>query len=139
MLHADDITDLQNRLNEVPVDIFEYFRKILETIEPVYWNQSVRMFQTSIDADQALLMLAYGFLNRERTDPKYLLHLSPSTILKIAKQRTLPEMKQRLNARCKDLPEAVEDPDEISFMQQKVDFLHRNVRDFFQNTTTYLT
>lgn len=135
MLHADDISDLQRRLNELPYDLDEYFRRILETIEPVYWDQSVRIFQTSIDADQPLPLLAYEFLDRERTDPKYALTLSPKTYTELTTERTHQQLKDRLNARCKDLLEVVKDPDETIFMKHKVDFLHRTVRDFFRNTT----
>lgn len=135
LLYDDNVADLQKRLNKLPDDLNEYLRRILETIEPIYWDQSVRIFQTSIDADQALPLLAYECLEHEQTNAKYALDLSPQTYSRITTGRTHEQMKNRLNARCKDLLEVVEDPDETHIMKQKVDFLHRTVRDFFQDTT----
>lgn len=135
LLYDDDLGDLQKRLNELPSDLNEYFRRILETIEPIYWEQLIRIFQTSIDADQALPLLACECLEHEHTDAKYAMKLSPETYSRLIKERTHQQMKNRLNARCKDLLEVVEDSGETSMMKQKVDFLHRTVRDFFQETT----
>lgn len=135
LLYDDDVDDLQKRLNELPDDLNEYFRRILETIEPIYWDQSVRIFQMSIDADQALPLLAYECLEHEHINAKYALDISPRTYSRVTTERTHEQMKNRLNARCKDLLEVVEDTAETHVMKQKVDFLHRTVRDFFQDTT----
>ncbi|KAI1332381.1 hypothetical protein F5Y16DRAFT_357651 [Xylariaceae sp. FL0255] len=131
----DDFTDLQKRLDQLPPELEPYFRHMLESVESVYWDQAVRIFHTTIDADQSLPLLAYEFLDYEKNDPSFALKLSFNTARDLDMPAIYGRMRKRLNARCKDLLEVVEDPEEQStVMRLKVNFLHRTVRDFFRDT-----
>lgn len=128
---ADDFDDLQRRLNSIPADLEEYFKHMLETIEPVYWEQTTRIFQVTVDAGQPLPLLGYEFLDRERQKPDYALELSVGELSELDIQETQKRTKIRLNTRCRDLLEVVHSRASNSLMDHKVEFLHRTVRDFF--------
>ncbi|KAI0432418.1 hypothetical protein F5Y09DRAFT_353517 [Xylaria sp. FL1042] len=128
---ADDFNDLQRRLNSIPTDLEDYFKHMLETIEPIYWEQTTRIFQVTVDAGQPLPLLGYELLDRERQKPDYALELSPNELLELNSQEVQNRTKIRLNARCRDLLEVVHYGTDHSFTSCKVEFLHRTVRDFF--------
>lgn len=137
LLWADNLRDLQARLDDLPDDLDEFYKRILDMIEPIYLNESIKIFQTSMDADQALPALAYEFLLQEKSMPDYALRYANNGKMgwSHARKWTPKNMGTRLNARCKDLLEVVEIPDETSFMRYQVDFHHRTVRDFLKGTT----
>lgn len=97
-LWADSVGDLQARLNDFPDDLDEFYTRMLDTIEPIYLSESIKIFQTSIESDQALPALAYEFLLQEKASPDYALHYSPSgqTALTEVTRRTPKEMRTRL-------------------------------------------
>lgn len=66
----DDYSDLQ-RLNDLPDDLEEYFKYMLQTIEDVYWESTTRIFRTVIAAEQSLPLLGFSFLDQEMGDPGY--------------------------------------------------------------------
>ncbi|RKK10227.1 hypothetical protein BFJ66_g10059 [Fusarium oxysporum f. sp. cepae] len=66
----DDYSDLQ-RLNDLPDDLEEYFKYMLQTIEGVYWESTTRIFRTVIAAEQSLPILGFSFLDQEMGDPGY--------------------------------------------------------------------
>jgi hypothetical protein len=134
---GDDARDLRKRLNLLPDDLEEYFRHILQAIDPSYRKQTFRIFKTAVQAMQPLPVLAYSFFEQEEENPNYALELLaapyPAGVLDAIHKR----MKKRLNARCKDLLEVNADPSGIGFFKYRVDFLHRTVRDFFINTDVF--
>ncbi|KAI1292428.1 hypothetical protein F5Y03DRAFT_375901 [Xylaria venustula] len=131
---ADDFDDLQTRLDSIPADLEEYFKHMLETIEPIYLEQTTRIFQLTVDAEQPLPLLGYELLDRERQTPDYALRLSRDEASALNTKEIQIRTKIRLNARCRDLLEVVRNPHRSarpSFMSSRVEFLHRTVRDFF--------
>ncbi|KAI1126986.1 hypothetical protein F5Y10DRAFT_201880 [Nemania abortiva] len=127
----DNFYDLQMRLNEIPAGLEDYFKYIIEKIEPVYWKDALCIIRFTIDAEQPLPLLAYHFLDRFLPDH----NTNPST--EPCSSQDIDELekksKTRLNARCKDFLEVLYDRDDTdSFItSSRIDFLHRTVRDFF--------
>ncbi|KAL7755640.1 hypothetical protein ACKLNR_014167 [Fusarium oxysporum f. sp. zingiberi] len=131
----DNLSDLQRRLDELPDDLEDYFRHMLESIESVYWDQTSRIFRVIVDAGQSLPLLGFDFLEKEWTDPDYAIKMGVYPWLTKQITKTCEQLKTRLNARCRDLLYITENPSESGLLQFQVDFLHRTVRDFFLNTT----
>jgi hypothetical protein len=131
---GDDILDMRNRLDALPDDLEEYFKRMVTSIDPIYREQSARIFQAAIRAAEPLPLLAFSFLEKEILNPNYALDakLRPLSDEEIRVQEK--RMKKRLNARCKDLLEVNSCSSEHSFLKLRVDFLHRTVRDFFLST-----
>jgi hypothetical protein len=136
LIDGDDISDMKRRLNIFPSDLEEYFEHMIQNIEPSYRDDKVRFFETAVNALQPLPLLAFKFLEEEQHRKDYALDSSvqPYELPKIEMIRE--NMKTRLNARCKDLLEVIEDTSESSpvMFRYKADFLHRTVRDFFLKT-----
>ncbi|KAH7409565.1 hypothetical protein BKA64DRAFT_400156 [Cadophora sp. MPI-SDFR-AT-0126] len=128
----NDIDFLKQRLDNLPAGLEEYFARILSTIEPVYREQTARIFQVMVYSAAALPAVYLWFLEIEKKDPDYALNEKPP--FESAKQVNTTEirMQKYVNARCKDLLE-IHTPsrdDDKPPLSTEVDFLHRSVRDF---------
>ncbi|KAJ3578357.1 hypothetical protein NPX13_g2210 [Xylaria arbuscula] len=128
---ADGFDDLQERLDAIPEDLEDYFKHMIQAIEPIYWEQTVRILQVTANAERPLPLLGYEFLDYERQNRNYALQLSLDNALSFNIKETQNKTEIRLNARCRDLLEVVRYGRAGSFMSYKVEFLHRTMRDFF--------
>ncbi|KAK7973267.1 hypothetical protein PG988_007401 [Apiospora saccharicola] len=70
---SDNFEDLQKRLNELPDDLEDFFRHMLRTIEPVYWDHTVRFLQITIYTRHTLPIAAYELLDQEKRNPDFAL------------------------------------------------------------------
>ncbi|KXH24923.1 hypothetical protein CSIM01_09978 [Colletotrichum simmondsii] len=128
---GDTFTELQNRVDELPADLEEYFQHMIESIEPIYWESTSRIFRIMIESGQALPLLAFEFLEQEAESASYALQMKVASTLPENVGMLHDRMKKRLNARGKDLLYVTFHPAKKPFLQYQVDFLHRTVRDFF--------
>jgi hypothetical protein len=131
---GDDARDLRDRLESLPDDLEDFFGHMLRTIDRSYREQTYRIFQITLQAMQPLPVLAFTFLERERENPNYALEVHAAPYPDHAMGAIHRRMKERLNARCRDLLEVNIDSSESGIFKYKVDFLHRTVRDFFVDT-----
>ncbi|KAH8686404.1 hypothetical protein BGZ61DRAFT_533946 [Ilyonectria robusta] len=130
----DNYSDLQQRLNQLPDDLEEYFRHMLQSIETVYWDQTTRIFRVAIEAEQSLPLLGFEFLEQEMVDPGYAIRMETRPLSAKAIAIIWQRLKKRLNARCRDLLYVHDEAGEVGLLSFQVDFLHRTVRDFFLDT-----
>ncbi|KAK1455767.1 hypothetical protein CMEL01_04527 [Colletotrichum melonis] len=128
---GDTFTELQSRVDELPADLEEYFQHMIESIEPIYWESTSRIFRIMIESCQALPLLAFEFLEQEAENASYALQMKVASTLPENVEKLHDRMKKRLNARGKDLLYVTFHPAKRPFLQYQVDFLHRTVRDFF--------
>ncbi|CAI7584128.1 unnamed protein product [Penicillium glandicola] len=157
--NEDRLPDLQRRLQALPTDLEEYFRHMLDNIDPLYKVEAAKCFDIALQSRRALTLLTFSFLDEE--NPVNMTLASPIKPLKSTEIKSRHRaMAKRLNARCQDLLEiTTEKPrsaslnarealfrqpeDEIVSISQvngnfpvkdfglyRVDFLHRTVRDF---------
>lgn len=80
--------------------------------------------------NRSLPAVAIMFLDQEKNDPDYALKLGLHNYREIDILLISKKMTKQINACCKDLLEVNIIKWEDSFLQYKVDFLHRTVRDF---------
>ncbi|KAM0794759.1 hypothetical protein BDR22DRAFT_814707, partial [Usnea florida] len=130
LANADRIVDLQRRLDSLPDDLEDYFKNMLDTIDPTYLQQAAQTFQVALKASKPLNLMTYCMLDKLETSPKYALELRCQVMSDGDIRSRHHDMKLRINARCKDLLE--------SFFSYQVDFLHRTVRDFFHTRYMYV-
>ncbi|KAM7219448.1 hypothetical protein V8F06_005182 [Rhypophila decipiens] len=129
LVNGDSIRDLQRRLRTLPVDLNEYFDKILQSdVDTVYRQESSRMFNAAVSAKGQLPFMEYWFIGPE-----------------IKKQdksnaQTL-QLQKRINARCKGLLEIKMHESRLlpGLLDPEVDFLHRTVMDFLVAPETQQT
>jgi len=136
LIDGDDVSDMKRRLDTFPSDLEEYFEHMIQNIEPFYRDDAVRFFEIAVNGLQPLPLLAFKFLEEEQQRKDYALDSSVQPFELPQIKNICENMKRRLNARCKDLLEVIEDTSESSHImfRYKADFLHRTVRDFFLET-----
>ena len=138
---GNSITDLQQRVFDLPEDLEEFFKLMIHNIEPFYRAQTAHILLTAIQAGRTQPLFVYSFLEDIIKDPDFAL----GEIQPITDTQVLPMFREYcmyLNARCKDLLEVVanvHDKDRLpaSCLTYKVDFLHRTVRDFLYTRDIY--
>lgn len=123
---GDSISDLQKRISLLPSDLEELFKKILDRLDPYYFEQASKLFQMMpAAAPRSLTVLCISFADddlgaalRARTQP-----LTSGELDSRAES-----VRRRLNSRSKGLLEATPTKDHPARAQ--VQYLHRTVKDF---------
>lgn len=124
---GDTIEGLYERLRALPSDLEELFRKILHRLNPFNFKQSCEVFLLHKAASLPITLLDLA-LAKEGCDKALRAPLRPFTDAEL--EYYAENMRRFLNSRCKGLLEA---PDVATKKHEaKVQYLHRTVRDFFQ-------
>ncbi|EEU41425.1 uncharacterized protein NECHADRAFT_83494 [Fusarium vanettenii 77-13-4] len=135
LVHADNYPELRKRLDDIPSDLEKYFKQMLKSIDPFYKDQTLRIFQTVVAAEQSLPLLGFKFLDQELEDAGYSVKMKPQQWSLDEVKETCQSVKERLDGRCRDLLYFREKVDHMGLVFRfRVDFLHRTVRDFLLNT-----
>ena len=132
LTNEDDIMTLQRRLDELPSDLEEYFKKMLTAIDNVYREETAQIFLVTLHATSPLPVMAFDFMKEGMKDPNYAIHANVKSMSQVVVDEANKKTKTYLNARCKDLLE-INRSTGHNFLKYKVDYLHRTVRDFLQN------
>ncbi|KAK2760510.1 hypothetical protein CKAH01_16470 [Colletotrichum kahawae] len=149
---GDKLEDLRARLQELPPDLQSLFKKLLEDLEPLYFQQSSRIFQTvrashlprasiavgeykSIDvkgdsreAWSSLRLLSLSFIDEDPEEA--LLNDSQGTMGPDEQGYRAEVMRRQLQSRCKGLLEVP--TFSTTGPESKVEYLHRTVKDFLE-------
>lgn len=137
MTEADGIDMLLCRLRELPSDLEEYFRHIVQSIDSSYNEFSARAFQIAANAARPLPLMTFHYLVDDVKNPGSAVD-GPLTPWKASlREKHRGEAIANVNKWCRDLLEVnkspfkeVDDP----ILEYKVDFMHRTVRDFLMTT-----
>ncbi|KAK8873453.1 hypothetical protein PGQ11_003967 [Apiospora arundinis] len=137
---------LQQRVNELPPSLEDYFQRIFDRIDAIYRQQTARLFLVALYLEERdedpLPLMAYNCLEVELRDPSYaakqrLLARDPDWIQhlpeNVAESQRIAII--RLDDRCKDLlqPRRNETFHPASIHYFHISLLHRTVRDFFRD------
>lgn len=132
--NGDSIQLLKERLRTLPRDLNGYFERILfHDVDDFYRREAARMFFVTLEAKENLPLLAYWYLGEAIPAER-----RPMTMQQTNKR--VKDIKRRLIASCKGLlephyqsPDILEDPLPSAILfNEKVDFLHRTVRDYLE-------
>ncbi|KAF2628007.1 hypothetical protein BU25DRAFT_410635 [Macroventuria anomochaeta] len=126
----DSISELKRRVDELPADLNQYFKRMIDNIEQTYQDETSRMLLVATMASEPLPVTALAFLQMERDDGKYAIRGTLPYIYDSILKVRLVEWKGRVNNRCTDLLEVHVWNVGDQFMRARVEFLHRSVRDF---------
>ena len=130
LTHADDVSDLQRRLREFPVELNSFFQHIFDSIDPFYREQTAQLFLVNLEALTPLSVIALQFIEEERRKPDYIFELDIRPYSNREIEDIYDTVKRRLSARCKDMLEVSVEPYLHPFCGYRVGFLHRTVRDY---------
>ncbi|OCK82329.1 hypothetical protein K432DRAFT_349202 [Lepidopterella palustris CBS 459.81] len=127
LVNADRIPDLQRRLRQIPGDLERFFQYMLDSVDEIYQEQTVQIFQVSVLVREPLPLLTFWFLDEE--DPDFALTMKTRPLDEEEILLRFEEARRRLDGRCKGLLEITKDASVFHF---RVDFLHRTVKDWFK-------
>lgn len=130
--NKDEMRHLQERFDELPDTLEKYFQQMMDNIEPVYRLHTARALLTMVCATGTLPLIAFHFLDEELEDPNYAVSLSGQPLGTQELKEIMDKKQWQLNARCRDLLQIVNIPDEADPFTPRVGFLHRTVLDFLR-------
>jgi hypothetical protein len=132
LTNSDRIKDLQNRLEETPKDLQDYFKTILFSTENRYRTQTARLFTVAVSATEDLPLMAYWVIDQE--GPGISFTSIPKPTSEILASR-MDNMRRRLKVLSKGLLEAKSTASwevDKQLFESEVVFLHRTVKDYLQ-------
>ena len=120
----DSFSDMRRRLENIPTDLENFFKQILESVEPFYHEKMATTLQMALAARQPAPTVIYNFHDEEYEDEEYALkaRLQPLEESTAASMRT--QITRRLNGRCRGL---------LEVQNHNVEFLHRTVMDYLRS------
>ena len=118
----DSVADLWKRLESLPVDLEQFFRHILSSVESFYHEKMAGALLIALRAGDPLPLDIYSLHQDEYSDEDYALKL-PMRLLEQDLEPLNSLTSRRLNGWCKGLVET---------RHKRVEFLHRTVRDFLR-------
>jgi hypothetical protein len=130
--NSDHVSDLQRRLRLLPPSLEDLFSHILGRLEPVYLEQSSRIFQifaTSLRRDGRLTSLQLSFAEDPNVDSLLSSRTQPMSETERAARVELVDVW--LVTRCGGLIEA-NNPSSSNGLDRNLSYLHRTVRDFLE-------
>ena len=127
LTNGDSMRTLEARLRNFSFDLEDFFGHMIASVDTLYQKDMARTFQEAIQATEPLPLIAHSFL--DESDPDYALRLSLRSIDACEINSRLEKMRRRINGRSKGLLEVCRSSsnDELG---DRVEFLHRTVRDF---------
>lgn len=123
LTNDDSLDELRMRLDSVPTDLGKFFKHILGSVEPSYRERQSGTLQLASAADEPLHAHLYSFHDLEYTYENYAIDHDRRYLTRQELTQFHMPCGRRLNSRCKGL---------LEIRKQKVEFLHRTVRDFFR-------
>ena len=118
---------LQERLRELPTELEEYFRLMLDSVERVYHKSAAQIYLIRLSAPGPVALLTLSYFDERDSDFAIQNVITPYKLGQIKKARSVTLM--RVKERCTDLLEV--------FHGSKVDFLHRTVYNFLETNDVH--
>lgn len=118
-------SDIRRRLESFPTELSDFFRNILESVEPFYWNKMSAMLQMAIAVDEPLHAMAYDFHSQGHDNEDYIFEVPIEPYSSIEERKLKSRIGWWLNSWSRGLLE-------VNQEYGTVTFLHRSVTDFFK-------
>ncbi|KAL1968653.1 hypothetical protein VTN77DRAFT_1479 [Rasamsonia byssochlamydoides] len=129
LTNSDRMSDMQRRLDIIPTDLEELFDKILNSLEPFYFNHACQLMQIVRAAQRPLSLLGLYYADEE--DPLAAVKADVKLITDNERLYREDQMRRRLKSSCKGLLETL--PTRSSDGELQVEYLHRTVKDFIES------
>jgi hypothetical protein len=135
MKYADSTRFLWKRLRSFPVDLDEFFHHMLLGIPSIYQSKAVNIFKIAMAATSSMPAMVYHYIDRAEETEGFPLGYPWIAASQDEVAASIQDTVLRLDGWTKGLLEVVHHrragPD---FALSKVEFLHRTVRDFFEES-----
>lgn len=124
LTNRDTFADLRRRLSSFPSELEQFFKSILEAVEPFYHSQMSTALQiANASLEGQLSLLIYSFHFQEYEDVDYAINLPIGVMKEGEVERIKSDTSWHLESRTRGLLE-------VNSKEGNVTFLHRTVRDF---------
>jgi len=133
---GERLSDLQQRLDSLPVDLENLFWKILHGLTPFHFERASQLFQILRASIRPLDLLSLSFADEE--DPEYALKMACASLSPQQANSRAEIMRRRINACCKGLL-GVDPGGTRPLFSAPVEYLHRTVKDFLEREDTWAT
>jgi len=151
----DSVLTLRRRLDAFPPDLEAFFELLIKSVPKIYRPQLATSFQVAIAAPGPALAMLYSFLDDVEEDQEFCAKLPAASLRAEEVRLRLDRLRRRLDGRSRGLLEIVESDDTLRhspeidsssqqdgspasahhlFFHHSVDFLHRSVRDFINES-----
>jgi hypothetical protein len=131
---GDRISDLQKRLLYLPADLEKLFQHMLDTLEPLYFDQAFQLFQIFRATWAPISLLSMSFAE-EGLEAALRAPLGPLSTEEVAFRAET--MRRRLSSRCKGFLEVPPVRNKTHAATAKVQYFHRTVKDFLTKETVW--
>lgn len=130
LTNGDSLSILRGRIRELPADLEQYFKHMLQSVDKIYYSHMVITFRVALHASKPLSLMLYSFLDDIFEKYGYALELPVKGMDNYELSGRNAQMRRRINGRCKGLLEIHQDVANVDYLGYRVEFLHRTVRDF---------
>lgn len=121
----DSFSDMRRRLECIPVDLEDFFKRMLESVERFYIPKMATTLQMALAATAPVDVAVYGLHELEDEDHDYAFKIPLRTLGDSGPTPARELTRRRLKARCRGLVE-------VNCHSNRVEFLHRTVMDFLR-------
>lgn len=133
LTYNDSIKTMRSRLESLPEDLEGFFHHMLKPIPRTYREQAACAFRVALSMSHPLLLMTYACLDDVEENDALSHHPhAPYSRNEVLLKKDI--MQRRIHARSRGLMEISRSPDPEVFFQHRVDFIHRTVRDFLQQS-----
>ncbi|KAI1121899.1 hypothetical protein F5Y10DRAFT_271626 [Nemania abortiva] len=125
LTNDDSLFDLRRRLSSFPADLDDFFKHIIQSVDPFYTENMAATLSLALEAQGPLYLEIYSFHDLALADENYAFK-EPVDLMDtdpVALGRLYNTVSRRINGRCKGLLER---------NGGRMEFLHRTVYDFLR-------
>jgi hypothetical protein len=137
VIHAvnrdEGFATLRKIVHQFPADLEAYFERMIRAVRPEYREEMSRIFLITVDELQPLPLFAFSHLENLSTDADFAVNFPLRPVADEDIDHHYPEWTSWINNRCSDLL-IIDEDEHPTFLSHSVDFLHRSVRDFLQDS-----
>jgi hypothetical protein len=135
MKHGDRISDLQRRLDSLPPDLEDLYERILDNLDPFYFEHAAQYFSLMGACQEPPSALLFSLADEDKPNFSLQLQATLWTDSDFLESR-IDMMQRRLNSRCKGLMEIGRPPahgtTQSLLRNPTVQYLHKTVKDYIE-------
>ncbi|KAF7444225.1 hypothetical protein A1F94_005066 [Pyrenophora tritici-repentis] len=124
---------------QFPTDLEEFFKRMVNSIQPQYLEEMAQIFLIAVDQHHPLSLYAYSLLELERQNPDYTIKAPIKELDDDYLNTKYPAWTSHIQNRCNDLlVVTIQEPQfgmaaDATSVTHIVDSLHKTVRDFMRD------
>jgi hypothetical protein len=132
--YADSERLLRKRLRSFPADLNDFFLHMLKGIPDIYRAKAAGTFKTAMISESPLPAMVYYFIDRVEEEDNFALDSGWSIMPPDEIASNIEDTALRLDGWTKGLLEVVHNEGIPDYASSTVEFLHRTVRDFIEES-----